>query len=606
MPTPDPPATRPGWALQPEFARVLLLAVVLPVLALGALILWRGAATAQEQAAARLAVAAEINGREIDAFLHSHLVALQVLAERRNATADIDDLAAWSSDLRHLQRHYPAFVSLLATDRDGILRTTVPALPGAPHPYSVADRDYFRAPSRSGRSHVSNAFRGRALSNDPLVAVSVPLHADGHFAGVLEGSIRIDSLAPRRPWLRARGLELLLLDRNLSVVQASEGLPFRPLHTLDGGERARWRRALPVADGRARMQRLRGVLRDGSDAYALAMPLRVGWTLWLLQPRQAVEAELWRNALIMLGLLGLVLAGVLAIVGIRMRRLVGSVRDLLERMRHFAVDREPEPIAAGDLPHELAPLAEAMNRLADDARTAYAQASSGMQEQSRLRAELQAMAQRLLTVQEDERRTLSRELHDDIGQSITAIKLGATALLDDDPARREVVDEIVAIADQTVVKLRNLSLLLRPPQLDSLGLEAALRGQIALLERNQRTTIALRIPPMPQRPPPEVELACFRIAQESLTNALRHADARSVHVAIDIRDQVLHLQVEDDGRGVDPAAVQGLGLLTMRERAQQLGGSLVIEAMPLGGTRVHATLPLQPQPRNAEGDHPGR
>ncbi|GAB3316842.1 ATP-binding protein [Luteimonas notoginsengisoli] len=594
MSTPDAPETRPGWALLPEFARLLLLAVVLPVLMLATLLLWRGVATAQQQAAARLAVAAEVNGRQIDAFLQSHLVALQVLAERRGAAGDIDDVAAWSSDLRHLRRHYPAFVSLLATDGAGVLRTTAPAMAATTGAYSVADRDYFREPRRSGRGHVSNAFRGRALGTDPLVAVSVPLHAEKGFAGVLEGSIPIEALAPSQRWLRKRGLELLLLDRNLSVVQASPGLPYRPLDTLRGDERKRWLAALPTADGRARMQRLPGVLRDGGDAYALAMPLEVGWSLWLLQPEQAVEAELWRNAMIMLGLLALVLLGVLAIVGIKMRRLGGSVRGLLERMQHFAVDREPEPIAAGSLPRELAPLADAMNRLADDARTAYGQASSGMREQSLLREELQAMAQRLLTAQEDERRALSRELHDDVGQSITAIKLGATALLDDDPARREIVDEIVAIADHTVLKLRNLSLLLRPPQLDSLGLEAALRGQVALLERNTRTKITLRVPAMPQRPPPAVELACFRIAQEALTNALRHARATTIEVVIELDGQALHLRVEDDGRGVDPADVHGLGLLTMRERAQQLGGSLVIDSAPGRGTRVRATLPIAP------------
>src|SRR5690606_4174484 len=107
---------------------------------------------------------------------------------------------------------------------------------------------------------------------------------------------------------------------------------------------------------------------------------------------------------------------------------------------------------------------------------------------------------------EDERRTLSRELHDDIGQSITAIKLAATSLTDEslggDPeARREILDEVIAIADQTVHKLRDLSLLLRPPQLDSLGLEPALRGQIALLSRNSRVRIELDVAPgFPARP----------------------------------------------------------------------------------------------------------
>lgn len=593
MPSIDiPETTRPGWALLPEFARLLLLAVVLPVLALAALILWQGASTARTQAAARLTAAAESNGREIDSFLQAHLAALQVLAERRSAAGDIDDLASWTNDLRSIHRHYPAFSTLLVADRKGWLVLSLPALPDATRRRSVADRDYFREPMRNGRAHVSDAFRGRALGSDPLVAVSVPVYANGRFAGVVEGSIRIDSLALRNRWLQARGLELLLLDRRHSVIQASDGLPYRPLDVLQDSGRDRPLRASHRSDDRPRVQNLPGVLGDGGDAYAVAKPLRVGWNLWLLQPERTIVAELQRNVLIMLGLLALVLAGMLAIVGIKMKRLGGSVRGLLERMQHFALDREPEPIAPANLPRELAPLAGAMNQLAARVRAAYDQTRTGLHEQRRLREELQAMAQRLLTVQEDERLTLSRELHDDIGQSITAIKLGATSLLDDDPVRREIIDEIVAVADQTVVKLRNLSLLLRPPQLDSLGLEAALRAQVALLERNTRTRITLQVQPLPRRPEAAVELACFRIAQEALTNALRHAGARTIDVSIDVHERSLRLRVDDDGRGFDPAMGHGLGLLTMRERAQQLGGTLVIDTAAGNGTRVCALLPM--------------
>ena len=209
--------------------------------------------------------------------------------------------------------------------------------------------------------------------------------------------------------------------------------------------------------------------------------------------------------------------------------------------------------------------------------------------------ELQAMARRLLCVQEDERSTLSRELHDDIGQQITAIKLGAMALQNEsDPQRRaETLAEIIATTDQTVAKVRNLSLLLRPPQLDALGLEAALRWQTGVLFRNGQPRLDLAIEPLSARPPPDVELACFRIAQEALTNVLRHADARQVRLRLQPRDGVLVLDVEDDGHGFargDTAA--GLGLVTMRERAQQLGGRLDVDSAPGLGTRVHAELPL--------------
>ena len=213
---------------------------------------------------------------------------------------------------------------------------------------------------------------------------------------------------------------------------------------------------------------------------------------------------------------------------------------------------------------------------------------------ARQRGELQAMGHRLMTVQEDERRSLSRELHDDIGQSITAIKMCAMALADEDEARRmETIGEITGIADDTVAKLRNLSLLLRPPQLDALGLEAALRWQAGAMFRNGRPTVELDLARLESRPAHDVEQACFRIAQEAMTNALRHANAGTVTLRLRNGDGTLKLDIQDDGRGFDPLAARGLGLVTMRERAQQLGGDVWIEAGPDGGTHVRARLPLR-------------
>jgi signal transduction histidine kinase len=209
--------------------------------------------------------------------------------------------------------------------------------------------------------------------------------------------------------------------------------------------------------------------------------------------------------------------------------------------------------------------------------------------------ELQAMTHRLMSVQEDERRTLSRELHDDIGQQITAIKLAAMALRDDDDAARRagIVAEIVEITDQTVAKVRNLSLLLRPPQLDALGLEAALRWQAGAMFRNASPRLVLDIEPLPERPAPAVELACFRIAQEALTNVLRHAGAGNARLVLVRRADALLLEVHDDGRGFANPDATGLGLVTMRERAQQVGGSIEVESDPQRGTRVRACLPLR-------------
>lgn len=210
--------------------------------------------------------------------------------------------------------------------------------------------------------------------------------------------------------------------------------------------------------------------------------------------------------------------------------------------------------------------------------------------------ELQAMAGRLFSLQEDERRAISRDLHDDIGQAITAMKLSAYAAQDEgDAARRgEDLEQIIQLADATVGKLRDISMLLRPPQLDALGLESALRWQAGVLFRSSAVELLPDIHNLPRRPGNDIEQACFRIAQESLTNVLRHARASQVELQLrDIHDRGLHLRVRDDGEGFDPEGPRGLGLIVMRERAQSVGGTLRIESAHGAGTLIDLYLPYR-------------
>lgn len=592
-----PPAGRRPVSLERHFVRLFLLAVVLPLFALMLFTLWRTREQRLEQLGKTMAAVSDAGRTEIDDLLQMHLAALQLLAERRSRERPPDDEAAWAAELADLRRHYPAFISALVTDADGWVRVSDPQPPAhGPQRRSVADRSYFHTPARTLRSHVSDGFRGRTLGTDPLVALSAPLlAADGRFAGVVEGSIRIASFATLRSgWLRARGFELLLVDRTGTVLSASAALPFRPLDRLP--HPLPWHRL--TASEAATPPLLPGLLRDGDQAYARGRRLDNGWGLVLLMPKRRVDAELWHNAISQLGLLGIAMLGVLAIVSHYLRRQRRSVQDMLERMHRFALGQSAT-VAARDMPEELAPLAEALARLSERANRSWDEVNRSLQEQSRLHEELQAVTRRLMAVQEDERRTLSRELHDDVGQSITAMKLAAQWLADADPEQRKAaIAEIVAIADQTIAKLRNLSLLLRPPQLDALGLEVALRSQAEALARATPTKIELQLDSLPVRPPPAVELDCFRIAQEAMTNALRHAQARRVTVSLVREADALRLEVSDDGRGIGSDRTGGLGLAVMRERAQQLGGMLDIVSGP-AGTLVRARIPLPPPAASA-------
>jgi signal transduction histidine kinase len=218
----------------------------------------------------------------------------------------------------------------------------------------------------------------------------------------------------------------------------------------------------------------------------------------------------------------------------------------------------------------------------------------------RLREQGAAFAERLIEAQESERRRVARELHDEIGQTLTAIRLNLGAIEQaHEPAKRStLVQDTCAIVDQGVQQVRDLSLDLRPPLLDDLGLPAALRSHVKREAERAGIEAEVIAEAGDARLPPELETACFRIAQEALTNVVRHSGARRVCVELTKAGGELQLAVVDDGKGFDLSGAGkqqlGLGLLGMRERAAIAGGFLTIKSAPGGGTQVRAHFPLPP------------
>jgi PAS domain S-box-containing protein len=215
---------------------------------------------------------------------------------------------------------------------------------------------------------------------------------------------------------------------------------------------------------------------------------------------------------------------------------------------------------------------------------------------------LEVLSRRLLEVQEIERRNLARELHDEIGQSLTAVKINLQhkQRLPEAAAMAPHLSDSIAVVDQAIRQVRNLSLDLRPSLLDDLGLLPALRWYIDRQARQSGLNVHLTAEPLATKPAPEVETACFRIVQDALTNAMRHAHAQQVRIELQQQDAELHVVVHDDGIGFDVAqqrarAARGesMGLLSMEERAALLGGHLEIVSAPARGTSVHAYFPLR-------------
>jgi PAS domain S-box-containing protein len=213
---------------------------------------------------------------------------------------------------------------------------------------------------------------------------------------------------------------------------------------------------------------------------------------------------------------------------------------------------------------------------------------------------LRALSRRLLGVQEEERGRLARDLHDEVGQALTALKIQLESLqLAADPVLRARVAEGVETVQHTLERVRQLSLSLRPSQLDDLGLAAALRSHV-----NRQAVVAgfaahFDAAEAPRDVAPDTETACFRVAQEAINNVVRHARARNVWVRLFDAAGRLTLSVRDDGSGFDVESVRGraasgasLGLVGMEERIALAGGSLELRAAPGQGTVVLATFPL--------------
>jgi len=212
--------------------------------------------------------------------------------------------------------------------------------------------------------------------------------------------------------------------------------------------------------------------------------------------------------------------------------------------------------------------------------------------------ELERLSNRLMSVQEDERRRLSRELHDGVGQELTAVVshlwLLERRLPPGDSELRVQVSEVRGLAAKTLAEIRELSQLLRPSLLDDWGLLPSLEAQVKTFKMHQEIEVDLETDDMPDRLPAELETAVYRIVQEALTNVVKHARATRVRVALRHIDHALHLDVFDNGVGYhrngDRAGKPGLGLLSIRERVRALGGRVSMTSER--GAHLSVTLPL--------------
>jgi signal transduction histidine kinase len=223
------------------------------------------------------------------------------------------------------------------------------------------------------------------------------------------------------------------------------------------------------------------------------------------------------------------------------------------------------------------------------------------EEAAEARSQLKHLSARLVRAQETERRSLSRELHDEVGQSLSAVLIElrnlttGLALRSEEQSRNQ-IESIKNLVESTIRVVRNMALLLRPSMLDDLGLVPALKWQAR--EVSKRTSMDVSVAAeVTDDLPDDFKTCIYRVVQEALHNCATHACANSVRIRVQQQPGRLNLSVQDDGQGFDSQQVKGLGLLGIQERVAQLGGRCIVHSEPGAGTILTVELPM-------DGDHP--
>jgi len=279
-------------------------------------------------------------------------------------------------------------------------------------------------------------------------------------------------------------------------------------------------------------------------------------------------------------------------------------RDMTERReREEALTRAKELLEL-----RVEQRAAVLTRVNEELRVEIAERRHAEEQFKETLDQLRALAARLQSVREEERASIAREIHDELGQACTAMKMDL-ALIGHKITRRQTqlrakIESSMRLVDDMIVTLRRIASDLRPRTLDDLGLAAALEWQGQEFEKRTGIKCHLVLPQEPLNLDPERSTAIFRIFQESLTNVTRHAQATGVDATLEIAEDQLIFRVHDNGKGFDPEeakAKKSLGLVGMQERALLLQGEVRIEGIPGSGTTMILRIPLLPSAQARQG-----
>jgi len=552
-------------------------AVVLPLLLLLAwMFLWYLDSEMDEarEAARRVATttAARIRAQ------HESSAALLARMVRRPAVREFD--GATCDSLFAIVAFVPHWYDLLFYDsRGALVCAAIPHGEGAAIARETRPRIGAELAARTipQRQPVVRFVRGRWVSilAEPVVS------AGGAARGTL---VLVQSLEFGGGDAQASSTIVTILDRDARVIARTAGAPAVLGFNARTTEVARI--ALREREGWTEATGVDGVSRQYGFTYLPTL----GWTIFAGERTADVMREV--RTMLVIGAGGgaaIVLLITLVAIGISrgIERPVSALVNATETASRTGYGHA-DPRGG---PREIARLSAAFNEM--------------VEHRSASERDLKALSERLLFVQEQERMRVARELHDDLGQSLTALKMDVIGLLEKSrhsPDAAPMVERILRTIDSTVTAVQRISSELRPSVLDDLGLFAAIESEARLFEERTGIECELSLPDDLPGLDAATTVAIYRMIQEAMTNVARHSNASRVEIRVRRRAPELFLEIRDDGRGIgsgEAADRSALGLAGIRERAAMLGGTALIEGVPDRGTIVSIRIPLPPQENEA-------
>jgi signal transduction histidine kinase len=579
---------------------------------------------------------AAVSANSVDYVVRQGLRSLDEVAFAEGV--DIADEDALPEE-QALRRAYfgSVFSAVYITDAAGQVRAREPANSGTPAA-NIAGREHVRAALAEGRPTVTRSSLAAAGPGSAVVSFGMPIRdRSGEIVGMvgadisLEESWLVDIL---RPSVAGEGSYTQLVDTDGTILAST-----RAGELLQQSDHERQVAGLIenrlTVSGECHSCHAApdkgGAQERENEVMAFAPVQSAPWGVLIRRPESAAASEFTRRA-ITFGVPAFAVALLFAWAVVRsVVRPVGALTSAAERLASGELS-EPVPPMGKDEIGELARAFETMRlRLKDALETierwagelegrvqerthelelsrdhlqAVASENAALNEElKRKDAARTELLNKVIGAQEEERRRIARELHDETSQALTVLVMGmetaAGAGAQEPVAAKEKLDRLKTLAVKTLDDVHRLIYDLRPAVLDDLGLVPGLRWYAEERLRPAGIRPSVLSSGDERRLPPEVETALFRIGQEAISNIARHAGAANAFIGVTFQPNGVVLEVEDDGRGFEPGAVRdpapgtgGWGLLGMRERASLLGGSLDLTSEPGAGTRLEVTIPL--------------